>query len=140
MSRLDCVRAFHRIPPKCRLRASFRPRSCIRRNAVTSLRKRDACTTLGVRGGSTAPVPASAGAARARTPTPPRLRHGRRTTARASHEREARAPSSCSDGSTTRFGLRRLSSRRALLEGEVNSLVERHRGARVPSLLEDFVT
>jgi hypothetical protein len=56
MSRLDPVHAFRRIPPKCRIGASFRLRPCIRRNTVTSPRKPDACRTLAAEVDWNAPV------------------------------------------------------------------------------------
>jgi hypothetical protein len=46
MSRLDCVHAFRRIPPKCRLQPESPAHAAFTRNTVTSLRKPDGCTTL----------------------------------------------------------------------------------------------
>jgi hypothetical protein len=49
MSRLDCVHAFRRIPPKCISEPVCRRGRALRRNTVTSLRKPDACRTLATR-------------------------------------------------------------------------------------------
>src|SRR5512132_2370794 len=63
MSRLDCVRAFLRVPPKCSRQATLTLGCCTRRNTVTSPRKPIACRALAA--AAVAPI------ARSRSEAPP---------------------------------------------------------------------